>query len=120
MSTALQGIAEHKEALLAQESASNPTFISYHAHRLAQFLVVADDHLSDLVAELERKESESFNKHVQDGMSPNASKEMVRREFIEERTQVLKIGKLVSGGWKLVNESQSRVKHLIAEATNQI
>jgi len=120
LSTALKGMTRHREALLEVGGASNPSLISENTHRLAQYIAVAEEKLADLEEELEIKESDSFNQHIKEGKSVNAAKESVRREFTRERAQIIKVTRLVSSGWKLVSESQSRVKHLIAEANSQI
>ena len=120
LSTALKGMARHREALLEIGSASDPSGISDHTHRLAQYIAVAEECLAGLESDLEIKESESFNRHISEGKSPNAAKESVRREFAKERAQIIKTSRLVSSGWRLATEAQSRVKHLIAEANNQI
>lgn len=120
LSTSLKGMTTHREALLKPEGASNPSFISEHCHRLAQYIAATEDNLAELEAELEISEAKSFEEHLSGGKSVNASKESVRREFTKERAQIVKLTRLVSSGWKLVSESQSRVKHLIAEANNQI
>lgn len=120
LSTALKGMTRHREVLLEAGGASNPSLISENTHRLAQYIAVAEERLADLEEELEIKESDSFNQHLKEGKSVNAAKESVRREFTKERAQIIKVTRLVSSGWKLVSESQSRVKHLIAEANSQI
>jgi hypothetical protein len=120
LSTALKGMSTHREALLTIGSVSNPSFISEHCHRLTQYIAAVEEALADLESDLEVNGSRSFEQHIKDGKSVNAAKESIRREFTKERAEVTKITRLVSSGWKLVNESQSRVKHLIAEANNQI
>ena len=120
LATALKGMSTHREALLDVASSSNPTYISEHCHRLTQYISISEEYLADLAAELETNEANSFHQHIADGKSPNAAKELIRREFTKERAQIIKLTRLNSSGWKLVGECQSRVKHLIAEATNQI
>lgn len=120
LSTALKGMETHREALLEKGSASNPSFISEHTHRLSQYVAIVESELADLEYDLELKESESFHEHIKNGKSVNASKESIRREFTKERATINKYSRLVGSAWKLVSECQSRVKHLIAEATNQI
>lgn len=120
LQTALKGITNHREALLDKSSVSNPSLISEHTHRLASYIASAEDLLSDLEYDLKINEAESFNKHIADGKSANAAKELVLREFVKERATIAKVSRLITSGWKLVTESQSRVKHLIAEANNQI
>jgi len=113
-------MSEHREALLEISSVSNPTYISEHAHRLAQYISVAEEKLADLESELSINEDNLFKQYIKSGKSINASKESVKHELTKERSEVVKVTRLVSSGWKLVSEAQSRVKHLIAEANNQI
>lgn len=120
ISTALKGMSTHREVLLDKGSTSNPSLISEHTHRFAQYIAVAEERLADLEHDLEINESKSFHEHIKDGKSVNAAKESIRREFTQDRAMIIKISRLVSSGWRLVSESQSRVKHLIAEANNQI
>lgn len=120
LSTALKGITKHREALFEIGSASNPSQISEHTHRLTQYIAVAEEKLSDLESELEINESKSFHEHISTGKSVNAAKESIRREFPRERAEIIKTTRLISSSWRLVSECQSRVKHLIAEANNQI
>lgn len=120
LATALKGMAKHREALLELGSASSPSPISEHTHRLTLYLDAAGEQLADLEAELEINETASFHEHVKNGKSVNAAKESVRREFTQERATIIKTTRLISSGFRLVSECQSRVKHLIAEANNQI
>lgn len=119
LTSALKGMQRHKEALINPDNSSNPALISEETHRLAQYISQADDRLSELEYELEINEAKSFNNHVSQGKSANAAKELVKREFVKERAMITKVSRLVSSGWRLVNESQSRVKHLATEASNQ-
>lgn len=120
LTTALEGMSTHREALLELGSASNPSFISEHTHRLSQYISAADACIGDLEEDLELKEAEAFDNYIAKKKSANASKELVRRQFAKERAYINKVNRLISSGWKLVSQCQSRVKHLIAEATNQI
>lgn len=120
LSTALKGMSTHREVLLEEGSTSNPSLISEETHRLAQYIALAEEQLATLEHDIEIKESASFHEHIKRGKSVNAAKESIRREFTEDRAMIIKVTRLVSSGWRLVSESQSRVKHLIAEANNQI
>lgn len=120
LESALKGMAEHREALLEIGGASNPSLISQHTHLLSQYIGAAEENLAKLEADLELNESRSFHAHIAKGKSVNAAKESIRREFTEDRATIIQTTRLVSSGWKLVTESQSRVKHLLAEANNQI
>ncbi len=119
LSSALKGMSRHREALREVGSACTPTYISEHRHRLAQYIAVVEDELADLEHDLEVKETASFHQHRKT-KSVNASKESIRREFTKDRADIARMTRLVSSGWKVVSESQSRVKDLLAEAANQI
>lgn len=118
LSAAIKGMIKEREAL--QEGASNPSIISDHTYKLAHYVASAEECLSELEENLEKLESESFNDHLHNGKTANAAKELIRREFADERAEITKTTRLITSGWKLVTASQSRVNHLIAEANNQI
>lgn len=119
LQSALDAMQIHKDALL-DEGASNPSVISENTHRLAQYIGVVEDRLAELEFDLEINESEKFQEYFAGGMSVNASKEASKRYFTKERALIAKTQRQTTAGWKIVSESQSRVKHLIAEANNQI
>lgn len=118
--TALSGMSKYKEALLENSNASNPSLISEYTHKLTAYISSAEDYVTDLEYDMTINEAELFKKYLSEGNSANASKELIKREFIKDRATIAKINRLVASGWKIVSESQSRVKHLIAEANNQI
>lgn len=119
LDSALDAMQKHKDALL-DEGASNPSVISENTHRLAQYIGVAEDRLAELEYDLEINEATKFQEFIKEGKSVNAAKESSKRHYIKERALIAKTTRLTTSGWKLVSESQSRVKHLIAEANNQI
>lgn len=119
LQSALDAMQKHKDALL-DEGASNPSVISENTHRLAQYIGVAEDRLAELEYDLELNEATKFQEYREEGMSVNAAKESSKRFYIKERAQIARTTRQVTSGWKIVSESQSRVKHLIAEANNQI
>lgn len=118
--TALSGMSKYKEALLDNSNVSNPSLISEYTHRLTAYISAAEDYATDLEYDLSIKEAESFNKYIAEGKSANASKELVKRELVKDKATIERINRLVASGWRIVSESQSRMKHLIAEANNQI
>lgn len=120
LESALKGMSAQREVLRDKGSTSNPSLISEHTHRLAQYIAIAEEKLAELEHDLEIDESGSFHEHIKTGKSVNAAKESIRREFTKDRAMIAKTTRLVASGWRLVSESQSRVKHLIAEANNQI
>lgn len=120
LESALKGMARHREALLEKGSASNPSHISENTHRLTQYISIADERVGELEYDLEINEAKAFHEYLKEGKSANAAKEIIRRDFVKERATIARTNRLISSGWKLVSECQSRVKHLIAEANNQI
>lgn len=120
LTSALKGMEKYKEALHDYRGASTPSAISESAHLLAQYLSTAEDIIAGMQEKLDLDEAVSFEKHIVQGKSANAAKELTKREFVKERATIAKINRLVSSGWSLVNESQTRIKVLLAEASSQI
>lgn len=120
LQTALSGMSKYKEALLENSNVSNPSLISESTHKLTAYISAAEDHVTELEYNLSISEAEAFKNYLAEGKSANASKELIKRDFVKDRATIAKINRLVASGWKIVSESQSRVKHLIAEANNQI
>ena len=54
------------------------------------------------------------------GKSANMADNLLKYDFVDERAQVIKLTRLCNSSWKIISVSQSRVKHLIAEALNQV
>ena len=120
LSEAIEGISRHREALSVIGGASSPSEISTQSHLLSVYIVFAEDCLAELEAKMEINESKLFKELTSKGNSVNATKELMRREFAEDRASIIKTTRIIASSWKLVNECQSRVKHLTLEATNQI
>lgn len=109
-----------RNSLQQKEAVSTPTYISEHMQRLAQYTSAVEENLAELEKELKIKESQIYNKHRADGDSSNASNVAVDHETSEDKAEILKLTRLTSSSWKLISVSQSRIKHLLAEAANQI
>lgn len=120
LATALKGMSEARNALQKTEGISVPTYISEHTQRLAQYTGAVEESLADDEADLVKKESKQFKQYMDEKKSANMSGELLKHDFTEERAEIVKLTRLCNSSWKIISVSQSRVKHLIAEATNQI
>lgn len=120
LTTALTGMLEARNTLQQPEGISNPTYISEHTQRLAQYTGAVEEVLAEDEADLIRKESVQFKKYLDEKKSPNMATNLLKFDFTQEKAEIAKLSRLSNSSWKIISVSQSRVKHLIAEATNQI
>lgn len=120
LSTALKGMLEARAALQDEQGVSNPTYISEHTQRLAQYTGAVEAVLAEDEAELIEKEAAQFKKYLEEKKSPNMATNLLKFDFAQDRAKVARLSRLVNSSWRIISASQSRVKHMIAEATNQI
>lgn len=118
--TALKEMMEARDKLQAPEGVSLPTFISEQIQRLAQYTGAVEETLASMEAELIRSEAKKFREYMKDDKSTNMATNLLKFDFTEDRAEIAKLTRLVNSSWKIIGVSQSRIKHLIAEATNQI
>ena len=120
LTTAMKGMLEAREELQKEEGVSNPTFISENTQRLAQYTGAVEEVLAENEADLVTKESTKFKAYMDEKKSANMASNLLKYDFTEERAQIAKLTRLCNSSWKIISVAQSRVKHLIAEANNQI
>lgn len=120
LATSLRGMLEAREALQKQEGISLPSYISEHTQRLAQYTGAVEEILAESEADLVKKEAGMFKQYMDENKSANMATNLLKFDFTEERAEIVKLTRLCNSSWKIISVSQSRVKHLIAEATNQI
>jgi hypothetical protein len=120
LATSLKGMLEARGALQKQDGVSNPTYISEQTQRLAQYTGAVEEVLAEDEAELIKKESTKFKEYMEEKKSANMASNLLKYDFTFERAEIVKLTRLCNSSWKIISVSQSRVKHLIAEATNQI
>lgn len=120
LSTATKGMLEAREALQSKEGLSNPSYISEKTQALAQYTGAVEEILSEDEADLVEKESKKFKEYLEEKKSVNMATNLLRYDFAGERARVVKLTRLCNSSWKIISVAQSRVKHLIAEANNQI
>lgn len=111
----------HERAVLQEESAIySPTFISEHMQMLAQYTGAVEERLAELEESLAKNEANLFKKYRKAGDSVNAATNKIKYDIAESKAEVAKLSRYVSSSWKLIGAAQSRIKHLVAEANNQI
>lgn len=120
LATALKGMQEARNSLQQKEGVSNPSYISEHTQRLAQYTGAVEEVLAEDEADLVKKESDKFKAYMDEKKSANMASNLLKYDFTEERAQIIKLTRLCNSSWKIISVAQSRVKHLIAEANNQI
>lgn len=120
LTTALKGMLDARTALQKPEGVSLPTYISEQTQRLAQYSGAVEEILAEDEADLITKESAKFKEYMSKEKSANMATNLLKYDFTVERAEIVKLTRLCNSSWKIISVSQSRVKHLIAEATNQI
>jgi hypothetical protein len=120
LATAVKGMLHTRHILESKEAVSLPVFISENIQRLAQYTASIEEHLAQLESDLAIKEASAFKTYLAAGKSANMSGELLKHEFSEDRAEIIKLTRYVNSSWKLISVGQSRIKHLIAEANNQI
>lgn len=117
---ALKGLLKERDALRQIEGVFSPTYISEHMQRLAQYVSIMEEKIGQDEERLDKKEADLFAKYIKQGKSVNAAQNTIKYELAAERAEISKINKLISTSWKHIGVAQSRIKHLIAEANNQV
>jgi hypothetical protein len=117
---ALRGMLDARGMLQQKEAVYTPSYISEQMQRLAQYTSAVEEGLAELEKELKIKETRVYNQHRAEGESSNASNVAVEHETSTEKAEIVKLTRLTSSSWRLIGASQSRIKHLLAEAQNQI
>ena len=117
---AIKGVLQERSALQKEEGVSNPSYISEHMQRLVQFNSVLEERLGEEEKKLEVEEARLCKGYRAKSMSVNASQTQIKYDIAVDRAEVTRLTRLCNSSYKLVSASQSRVKHLVEEAHNQI
>lgn len=120
IATAIAGVLQERSALQQPEGVSSPTYISLHMQTLAQYNSALEEVLADIEADLEKKESVLFKEYTKAGKSVNAAQTQIKYELAADKAEITRLTRFCSSSWRLISVSQSRIKHLVAEANNQI
>lgn len=120
LATAMKGMLEAREALQQKQSISIPTFISEQIQILAQYTGAVEEILAEDEAQLVKNEATKFKAYMDSGKSANMASNLLKYDFTDERAEIVKLTRLCNSSWRIIGVAQSRIKHLIAEASNQI
>lgn len=120
IATALGGVLEERNALQQPEGVFSPTYISEHMQRLAQYTSSLEENLAEIEKDVELKEAKLFKQYRDKNMSVHAAQVQIKYDVAEDKAEVTRISRLCSTSWRLIGASQSRMKHLLAEAANQV
>ena len=118
--TAIAGVLAERGALQETEVLSSPSYISEHMYALTQYNGSLEQALAEEEKKLELHEAELFKEYRSKKMSVNAAKVQVKYDVAEQRSEVIRLTRLCASSWRFISSAQSRIKHLIAEAQNQI
>lgn len=117
---AISGVLTERSALQQPEGVSHPTYISEHMQRLSQYNSSLEENLAQAEKTLKLKEAELFKEYTASGDSVNKAQTKIKYELAADEAQIIYTTRLVSSSWRFISVSQSRIKHLIEEAKNQI
>jgi len=120
LDTAVAGVLQERGALQQPQGISSPSYISEHMQLLTQYNSALEENLAEIESNLEVKESDTFKAHRKSGLSVNAAQVQTKYDIATDRAEVVRLKRLCSSSWSFISSSQSRVKHLIEEAHNQI
>jgi hypothetical protein len=120
IATAISGVLTERSALQQTEALFSPTYISEHMQRLAQYTSALEENLAENEKLLELREAELFKEYREQGMSTNAAQTQLKYEVAVDKAEILRLVRLCNTSWRMIATSQSRIKHLLAEAANQI
>lgn len=118
--TAIAGVLTERSALQQQEFISQPTYISEHMYLLTQYNSSLEESLAGEEKKLKLKEAELFKQYTASGDSVNKAQTKIKYELAADEAEIISLTRLCSSSRHFVSVAQSRIKHLIQEANNQI
>lgn len=120
IATSISGVLTERSLLQQPEAVFSPTYISEHMQRLAQYNSALEENLAENEKLLELREATLFKEYRDQGMSTNAAQTQLKYEVAVDKAEIIRITRLCNTSWRIIATSQSRIKHLLAEAANQI
>lgn len=120
IATAISGVLTERSALQQIEGLSLPTYISEHMQALAQYNSALEERLGDEQKRVEIEEARLFKEYKSRGMSVNAAEKEIKYELAADKAEITRLQRLCSSSWRFISVAQSRHKHLMAEASNQV
>lgn len=120
IATAISGVLQERSALQQQEGLSLPSYISEHMQALAQYNSALEECVGNSQKELDIKEAELFKEYTKAGDSVNKAQTKIKYELAADLAEITRLARLCTSSWRFISVSQSRIKHLLEEAKNQI
>lgn len=120
LTEAIAGVLSERSALQQPEGIFSPTYISEHMQRLAQYNSALEENLAENEKLLELREATLFKEYRDKGLSTNAAQTQLKYDVAADKAEITRLIRLCSSSWRVIATSQSRIKHLLAEAANQI
>lgn len=117
--TAIAGVLQERSALQQSEGLS-PSYISEHMYALTQYNGSLEEILAEEEKKLELQEAKFFKGYRAENMSVNAAQVQTKYDVAPERAEIIRLTRLCNSSWRFISSAQSRIKHLLAEAQNQI
>ena len=121
LDVALKGLLATQDRIRTSEGVSNPVLLSSLMMKLSAFTSAVEQHLAEYERDYEQLNAKILKRcMIDEQMNASQSEKQVKIETAELKSQIVYLGRLVSSAWKVVGTAQSRVSHLIKEATTQI
>lgn len=121
LDTALKGMFDAENALRSREGVNNPTFMSEQMMRLSQYVGAVEEHLADYEREIEFQEGILLKRYMIDNkVKVTQAERMVDIEIAELKGQIKYLTRLVKSAWSQVGVIQSRINHLVKQASTNI
>ena len=118
--TAIASVLAERRALQQHEYISSPTYISEHMYLLTQYNSSLEERLAEKEKKIKLKEAQLFGEYIKSGDSVNKAQTKIKYELAVDEAEIISIIRLCSSSRHFVSVAQSRIKHLIQEAQNQI
>lgn len=118
---ALKGMFDAQDRLRSTPGTENPTYMSQHMMRLAQYTGAVEEKLAEYEEDFEKKFAVELKIRLIDKkMKVTQAEREVDIELAELKGQIKYLTRLVASAWKQVGVAQSRFNHLTTLASTQV
>lgn len=119
LDVALKGMFSAQEALRSREGINNPSFMSTEMMRLSQYTGGVEERLAEYEKDYEIEYATRLKVRMLDEqMRVTQAEREVDIELAESKGQIKYLTRLVASAWKQVGVVQSRINHLVREASS--
>lgn len=118
---ALQGLFDAEKSLRSNEGINNPVYMSTHMMRLSQYTGAVEERLAEYEKDIEIKSAGLLKQYMIDQqMKVTQAERMIDIEMSETKGQIKYLTRVTGSAWKQVGVIQSRINHLMREATTTL